>query len=530
MTILKDVVNYILNLGGPVFVPLIMLILGLVAGLKFKKSIVAALTLGVAFSGMTLVVNYMMEAISPAAKSMSKLFHLSLNAIDAGWTGVAAITWSYKSAFLFFPLLLAINFVMLTFNWTKTLNVDMWNVWNKIFTYVVVLYFTHNAFFGFLVAGIQIVFELKAGDMWQRHIEDLTGMPGVTVPHFITLFAVILQPLNKLLDFIPIMNKPFDADALQKRIGVWGDNTVMGALIGVLLGFGAGYSVSGSLNLAIKAATAMTLFPMISKLFMTALSPIADAMSGFMQKHFKGREVYIGLDWPILAGRNELWVTVIILVPIMLVFAMILPHNTVLPFAGIINLSFVNAALLLTGANLLRMITLGIITTPIFLYGATYFAPIITNLAKSTGTVKVQAGQQLSWSTFEGPDFRLFFAQAFNGQWWAIALAVLWTLGFIWLYRDQIKIKLPSQRYGALAPVTAAAAPTAPASTSSDATDVDLSDLSGLDFSDAKASNESKKAAKDKQNDTADDVDLNDISGLDFSQTSHDKKRGDKGE
>ncbi len=299
---------------------------------------------------MTLVVNYMMEAISPAAKSMSKLFHLSLNAIDAGWTGVAAITWSYKSAFLFFPLLLAINFVMLTFNWTKTLNVDMWNVWNKIFTYVVVLYFTHNAFFGFLVAGIQIVFELKAGDMWQRHIEDLTGMPGVTVPHFITLFAVILQPLNKLLDFIPIMNKPFDADALQKRIGVWGDNTVMGALIGVLLGFGAGYSVSGSLNLAIKAATAMTLFPMISKLFMTALSPIADAMSGFMQKHFKGREVYIGLDWPILAGRNELWVTVIILVPIMLVFAMILPHNnTVLPFAGIINLSFVNAALLLTG-------------------------------------------------------------------------------------------------------------------------------------------------------------------------------------
>ncbi len=37
MTILKDVVNYILNLGGPVFVPLIMLILGLVAGLKFKK-------------------------------------------------------------------------------------------------------------------------------------------------------------------------------------------------------------------------------------------------------------------------------------------------------------------------------------------------------------------------------------------------------------------------------------------------------------------------------------------------------------
>lgn len=111
MDVLKTIVNYVLDLGGPVFVPLIMFIIATIAGLKLKKSVLAALTLGVAFSGMTLVVNYMMDSISPAAKAMSKIFHLSLNAIDAGWTGVAAITWSYKSAFLFFPLLLAINFL-----------------------------------------------------------------------------------------------------------------------------------------------------------------------------------------------------------------------------------------------------------------------------------------------------------------------------------------------------------------------------------------------------------------------------------
>lgn len=447
MEILKNVVNYVLNLGAAVFVPLIMFVISIIARLKLSKAVKASLTLGVAFSGMTLVVNYMTDSISPAAKAMSKMLHLSLNAIDQGWPGVAAITWSYKAAFLFFPFLLLINFVMLTFNWTKTLNVDMWNVWNKIFTYVVVLYFTHNAIYGFIVAGIQIVLELKAGDMWQRHIQDLTGIPGVTVPHFVTLFAVVLMPLNKLLDFIPIMNKPADANAIQKKIGIFADNSVMGAIIGLLLGFGAGYSVSGSLKLAIEAAAAMTMFPMISKLFMEALNPIANAMNEMMKKHFKGRQVFIGLDWPILAGRNELWVTVIILVPVMLIMAMVLPGNTVLPFAGIINLSFVVAALLLTGANLWRMLTLGIITTPIFLYGATYFAPVITNLAKSTGAVHVNPGQQLSWSTFEGPDFRLFFAQAFNGKWWAIAAALVWLLIFVWLYKDQNKIALPSKRY-----------------------------------------------------------------------------------
>lgn len=84
MSVLRDTVNYVLNLGAPVFVPIIMLIIGLVARLRTSKAVKAALTLGVAFSGMTLVVNYMMDSISPAAKSMSKLFHLSLNAIDAG--------------------------------------------------------------------------------------------------------------------------------------------------------------------------------------------------------------------------------------------------------------------------------------------------------------------------------------------------------------------------------------------------------------------------------------------------------------
>lgn len=511
MEVLKSVVNYILNLGGPVFVPLVMLIIALIAGLSFKKSIIASITLGVAFSGMNLVVNYMQEIISPAGKAMSKAIGVTLNAVDAGWTGVAAITWSYKVAFLFFPLLLAINFIMLTFNWTTTLNVDMWNVWNKIFIYVIVYYFTGSMLIGFLVSSIQIIFELKAGDVWQRHIEDMTGMPGVTVPHFITLFAVILNPLNKLLDFIPVFNKPFDSEAIQKKIGIFGENKVMGFIIGILLGFGAGYGLSKSLMLAVEAATAMTLFPMISKLFMEALNPIADAMGNFMKKHFKDRQVYIGLDWPILAGRSELWVTVILLVPVELLYAIILPHNNVLPFAGIINLSFVVAALLVTGANLLRMLVLGLITTPIFLYGGTYFAPMITKLARSTNSFKVPAGQQLSWSTFEGPDFRLFFGQAFTGKWWAILAVVIWVLGFIWLYLDQKKIPLPSQRYQVAIPNVGNSSDENKQVTveQNDYKDINLDDFNGANFSNT------KKVAQNNEDDYK-NISLDDFDGMNF--------------
>src|SRR5699024_7841646 len=170
-----------------------------------------------------------------------------------------------------------------------------------------------------------------------------------------------LYPIDKLMDKIPFLNKKMDAEALQDRLGVFAENHIMGGIIGFLLGIAANYGLQDSLILAIQAATALTLFPMVSKLFMQALSPISDAISEFMKKRFGNRELLIGLDWPILAGRNEVWVTAIITVPVLLIFAVILPGNSVLPFGGIINLSIVVAALLLSRGNLIRMIIYGII-------------------------------------------------------------------------------------------------------------------------------------------------------------------------
>ncbi|NRK74167.1 PTS galactitol transporter subunit IIC, partial [Salmonella enterica subsp. enterica serovar Typhi] len=189
-----------------------------------------------------------------------------------------------------------------------TLNVDMWNVWGKIFTTVLVSYISGSVLLGFIVMAIQTVVELKVGDIWGREIEELTGIPGVTVPHHMTLIATLLYPIDKLMDKVPFLNKKADADALKDRLGVFAENHIMGAIIGLLLGLVAGYGIQGSLVLAVQAATALTIFPMVSKLFMQALSPISDAISDFMRNHFGDREIYIGLDWPILAGKNELWV------------------------------------------------------------------------------------------------------------------------------------------------------------------------------------------------------------------------------
>ena len=437
MEILQSVIQYILDLGAAVFVPFLMLIVGLAMKMKFRDAFTSALTLGIAFTGMGILVNFIMTSMGSAANDLTTHTGLSLPAVDIGWPGAAAISWAWPYAFLVFPLQLAINFIMLVTKQTKTLNVDLWNVWNKIFTAVIVTYFTNNIVFGFIAAAIIIVLELKLGDAFAPEVERLTGVPGITVPHFITLIAVILHPIDELLKKIPFLNKEFDADTLKEKIGVFGENSVMGAIIGLALGLASGNGIKYALSLAVQAATALTLFPMVSKLFSQALSPISEAVSDFMREKFEDREVYIGLDWPVLGGRNELWVAVIFTIPFLLVGAVALPGNIVLPFAGIINLSFVVGALLLTNGNVLRMIIHGLISTPLFLYGATYFTPYMTRLAEETNTLQ-QTGL-LSWATFEGPDIRYILANGFSGNLVAILLGVVWLGLYVWLLQARKK-------------------------------------------------------------------------------------------
>lgn len=448
MQIFQDIINYILGLGSAIFVPLIILLLGLLAGMKLKKAFMSALTLGIAFTGMSMVIGFMSNAVSPASEALAKHTGISLPALDLGWTGAASITWSWTYAFVFFAVTIGVNFLLLVLNLTKTLNVDMWNVWGKALTAYLVYYVSGSLIAGFITAVVQVVLELKLGDMFQKHIQDLTGIPLVTVTHFMTSSAVLLLPFNMLMDKIPFFNKRSDTTALKSKLGIFSENSVMGFIIGLALGLAAAYGISGSLNLAVQVATAMALFPMISKMFMQSLSPLADAMSEFMKRKFKNREVYIGLDWPILAGRSEIWVTAILLVPVFIGYAIILPGNECLPLAGIINYAIAVGGLLLTGGNLARMLVLGIVSLPIYLYAATYLTPILTGLAEKTGAVEgFKTGQKITWASIEGPEFRIFFAEAFKLNPLAIVGVLVFLILFVSLNAYMKKVEVPSKRY-----------------------------------------------------------------------------------
>lgn len=433
MELLQSIVNAVLGLGSQVFLPVVMILVGLLVKMKFRDAFSAGLTLGVAFVGMGAIIGFMFGFISPAAEALVNNTGIQLTAIDVGWSPLASIAWAWPYAFILFPIQIIVNMVMIALNKTNTLNVDLWNVWNKILTAVMVVAVSGSVVAAMVVGTIQVVFELWNADLTQKQVQKTTGIPGVSVPHSMMMFAVVLNPFNKILEKIPGLNMDIDAQTLKDKIGVFAENHVMGFIIGTLIGFAAGYAPVAAVNLGISTGTALTLFPMVAKLFMVALSPISDAAGEFMKSKFPGREFYIGLDWPILAGSAELWVTAVLLVPVMLIFAIILPGNNVLPMGGIVNICLVAPLLIITGGNIVRMVILGIMSTPIFLYVGTLLAPTITDLARTTGTYDVPAGQMISWASMEMPVFRYVFSQAsdvINGNFIGLIFLAVW--GGLW--------------------------------------------------------------------------------------------------
>ncbi|MFD3042263.1 PTS transporter subunit IIC, partial [Streptococcus agalactiae] len=105
-------------------------------------------------------------------------------------------------------------------------------------------------------------------------------------------------------------------ETIQKRFGVFGDTTVMGLIIGIVMGLLAKYNVTNTLQLGIKTAAVMVLMPRMVALLMEGLTPISESANTFVQKRFPGREVNIGMDSALSVGHPAVLSSSLILIPI----------------------------------------------------------------------------------------------------------------------------------------------------------------------------------------------------------------------
>ncbi len=385
------------QLGTTVALPIIIFLFAVILGAKPGRAFRAAITIGVAFIGINLIIGLMWGTLGGAAQAIVEYTGTSLDVVDVGWPSASAIAFGTQVGSFIIPVALGVNIVMLALGLTMTLNVDIWNFWHFAFLGSMVVVATGNLVLGLVAAGVFAALMLFMADWTAKSVQKFFNIPGISIPHgFSTSMVIPTIALNWVIDRIPGL-KDWDADieAIQRRFGVFGEPVVLGLVIGLVLGL-IGYVLPGNLTLregvirmlfvGMELAAVMVLLPRMVAILMEGLIPISEAAREFMTKRFPGREIHIGLDSALLIGHPAALTASLVLVPIVIVLAIILPGNRFLPFADLPVFPFLFAMMApLTRGNVGRMIIIGTLASVMGLYMGSWMAPYMTEAAAQAG-------------------------------------------------------------------------------------------------------------------------------------------------
>lgn len=381
-----EFLNWFMGLGSIVVLPALILIFGLILGTTPSKAILSALTVGIGFVGLNLVIGLLGESLGPAAQQMVERLGLELNVIDVGWPAAAAISYGTALGGLAIPIGIGLNMALIIAGLTRTLNVDLWNIWHAAFISSLIYALTNDMTISIAATCVYIMMILLFGDILGRVVNRFYGFPNITFPHGTAAPGFIFAlPFNWLFDRIPVVkNWKADPETIQKKFGIFGQSTVIGALIGLGIGLLAGYEAAALGQLAVKMAAVMMLMPRMVALLMEGLTPISESANAFVKKRFPDRELYIGMDAALSVGHPAVLSSSLLLVPITILLAVILPGNKTLPFGDLATIPFLVCLMAAVfNGNIIRTVIAGSCYMVTILYITSWVAPLVTQAAVS---------------------------------------------------------------------------------------------------------------------------------------------------
>ena len=392
-----QVIQYIVNLGASVMIPIVIFILGLLLRQGVGKSLRAGISIGIGFVGINLVISLLTNNLGKAAEAMAKNFNMGLNVIDIGWPGTSPMAWGSNMGLIAIPVAIGVNVLMLVTRQTKVVNVDIWNIWHMAFTGAIVQIATGSFAWGIAGICIHAAIAYKLGDIFKPVTDGYFGLDGISIPHGTSAYmGIFAKPIDDLIEHIPGLNKiTLTSGTVEKKFGVLGQPSIIGAFLGFVIGLLARFSVGKSLQLAIQMAAVMVLMPVVVKYIMEGLIPISKGAKDIMDKRFKGGNFTIGMDPALLLGDSNVIAAGLLFVPITLLIAMIMPGNKILPFGDLATIGFFIA--IATGVhhgNVFRTLISGSVIMTITLWISNQMWTLQDKLGRATGLLA--AGKKVS--------------------------------------------------------------------------------------------------------------------------------------
>lgn len=453
---MEAVFSYIIGLGAAVMMPVIFTVLGLCIGIKFGDALKAGLKVGVGFVGLSIVTALLTSALGPALNSVVEIYDLQLKVFDMGWPAAAVAYNTAVGAFII-PVCLGVNILMLLTKTTRTVNIDLWNYWHFAFIGAVIYFASDSLAWGFFGAIICYIITLILADMTAKKFQNFyKDMDGISIPQpFCAGFAPFAWAINKGLDKVPGIEKlEIDAEGMKKKFGLLGEPLFLGVIVGVIIGCLTCSSwkeivdkIPYILGLGIKMGAVMELIPRVTVLFIEGLKPISDATRQLIARKFKGADgLNIGMSPALVIGHPTTLVVSLLLIPVTLVLAVLLPGNQFLPLASLAGMFYVFPLVLpFTKGSVVKTFIIGLVVLTMGLYMVTNLAPAFTLAAKdvfaATGDSAVAIPEGFEGGSLDfasSPLAWVIYQCTENLKWVGAGMLILVTMIMMWWNRVHI--------------------------------------------------------------------------------------------
>jgi PTS system galactitol-specific IIC component len=402
MAFIQNAVGWFLGLGSTVIVPIVLILLGLVFRVGWQKAVRGGVTVGVGLAGLFLVVNLIIEALQPAVGALATRMGLELALVDVNWAD-AGIAWGWPGVAALVLTIIIVNLIMVFLRITKTLWTDVWSYWHGSALAGFVWALTDSVVWGVVGGVVYLAIGSLLSDITAKEYQEFNDMPGIGVPCGPTVQASIAaMPLVWLMDRIPGL-KDWDAspEGIRKRFGLIGEPAILGLVLGIIIGIAAGYNVQGILGLGMQVATMMLVLPRMVSIISEGLVPITMSIIEFMRERFPDREIHVAVDCAVLLGHPAVMASSVILFPLSILLAAVLPGVQMLPIASLAVIPFMAGAVVpYTKGNVIKTVIALLVFLIPYMYFATLTADVHTEAFAKMGqfTAEIESGLQLaSW-------------------------------------------------------------------------------------------------------------------------------------
>jgi PTS system galactitol-specific IIC component len=385
-----------------VIVPIVLILLGLIFRVGWQKAVRGGVTVGVGLAGLFLVVDLIIGALQPAVGALATRMGLELALVDVNWAD-AGIAWGWPGVAGLVLSIIVVNLLMVFLRLTKTLWTDVWSYWHGSALAGFVWALTGSVPLGIVGGVLYLVLGSLMSDVTAKEYQEFNDMPGIGVPCGTTVQASIFaMPVVWLLDRIPGI-KDWDAspEGIRKRFGLIGEPAILGLLLGIIIGLAAGYNLQGMLGLGMQVATMMLVLPRMVSIISEGLVPITMSIIEFMRERFPDREIHVAVDCAVLLGHPAVMASSVILFPLSILLAAVLPGVQMLPIASLAVIPFMAGAVVpYTKGNVVKTVIALLIFLIPYMYFATLTADVHTEAFAKMGqfTAEIESGLQLaSW-------------------------------------------------------------------------------------------------------------------------------------